>query len=58
MTKSNIQSEWDNLRDITKDITLYLQECEAIGGDHLKNKVIKAISDGIEQTCITEITPR
>jgi len=50
MTKSNIQSEWDTLEDITEDIALYLQECEAVGGDYLKDKVVKAILDGIEKS--------
>jgi hypothetical protein len=50
MTKANIQSEWDSLGTITKDIALYLQECEMIGGDELKDKVVKAILNGIEKS--------
>ena len=50
MIKSNIQSEWDSLETITKDIALYLQECEMISGDELKDKVVKAILNGIEKS--------
>jgi hypothetical protein len=49
MTKSNIKTEWDSLRAITKDITLYLQECESVGGEDLKEKVIEAIIKGIKE---------
>lgn len=49
MTKSNIKTEWDSLTAITKDITLYLQECEDIGGEDLKEKVIEAIIKGIKE---------
>jgi hypothetical protein len=49
MTKSNIQSEWDSLTAITNDIKLYLQKCEALGGEELKEKVIGAIIKGMKE---------
>jgi len=49
MTKSNIQSEWDSLKAITNDIKLYLQECEELGGEELKEKVIEAIIKGMKE---------
>ena len=49
MIKSNIQIEWDSLKVITRDIKLYLQECELIGGEELKEKVIEAMIKGIKE---------
>ena len=47
MVQLDIELTWDTEDIITNDIASFIQQCEETGGDELKEKVIKAILEGI-----------
>jgi hypothetical protein len=48
--KSNIESEWDDIRVITSDIAEYIRRAEEVGGEDLSIDIIAAIIKGVKQS--------